>query len=71
MPQALIPNPSAADGQSTLTGINDVVNIPVIYVLDPNLEGLKPADPTKPCYAYSLTVALPGMNWNTDKKLWQ
>jgi hypothetical protein len=46
-------------------------NPPVIYVSDPNAEGLKPADPTQPAYSYSLTVALPSLNWNPNTQLWQ
>jgi hypothetical protein len=70
MPQAFIPNPNAADGQS-ITTIVPVVNIPVIFVADPNSEGLKPADPTKPCYGYSCTVSVSSMNWNPNTQLWQ
>jgi hypothetical protein len=46
-------------------------NPPVVYQLDPNAEGLKPADPTKPCVAYSQSGAGSFFGWNTTTQTWE
>jgi hypothetical protein len=45
-------------------------NPDVIYQLDPNAEGLKPADPTKSCTAYSATGQGSFFGWNPETQTW-
>ena len=46
-------------------------NPPVVYQLDPNAEGLKPADPTKPCVAYSASGDGSFFGWEVPSQTWQ
>ena len=46
-------------------------NPPVIYQIDPNAEGLKPADPTKSCVAYSQSGDGAFFGWNPMNQTWE
>ena len=50
---------------------SSVANEPVIYINDPNVEGLTPLDPTKPCMAYSQDGTGAIMGWNITLGIWQ
>ena len=58
------------------TGAGNIVNIivapnqPVIYITDPNVEGLRPIDPTKPCIAYSRDGTGSIYGWNINTQTW-
>lgn len=55
----IVNNPSSGGG-----------NAPVVYVTDPNAEGLKPADPTKPAVAYSADGSGAMFGWNMAQQKW-
>jgi len=65
MPVTVVPTPGTA--AAALGG----GNAPLIYVADPNAEGLLPANTALPAYTYSLNVSLPSMNWNPNTHQWQ
>jgi hypothetical protein len=62
------------------TGINEfdiipfagssVANADVVYINDPNAEGLTPLDPTQPCTAYSLDGTGAFYGWNINLQIW-
>ena len=45
-------------------------NAAVIYTADPNTEGLKPADTTKPALAYSSDGSGPVFGWSVALQKW-
>jgi hypothetical protein len=51
-------------------GSFSIPNEDVVYINDPNVEGLTPLDPTKPCTAYSKDGTLAFYGWNTDLQIW-
>ena len=51
-------------------GVGALGNFPVVYVADPNAEGLMPADPTKPGVAYSADGSGSFYGWNTTTLTW-
>jgi hypothetical protein len=55
----IVNNPSGGGG-----------NAPVVYIADPNTEGLKPADPTKPAVAYSADGSGSMFGWNVAQQKW-
>ena len=53
-----------------IVGVGALGNFPVVYVADPNAEGLMPADPTKPGVAYSADGSGSFYGWNTTTLTW-
>jgi hypothetical protein len=52
-------------------GLLSIPNENVVYINDPNAEGLTPLDPTKPCTAYSSDGTGAFWGWNTTLLIWQ
>lgn len=67
-PSSTMPTPPCKVYQSKLVYYS---NPPVVYQSDPNVEGLKPADPTKSCVAYSQNGDGSFYGWNISSQLWE
>lgn len=51
-------------------GVASGGNLNMIYINDPNAEGLVPANPTLPCMAYSQSGSGAVFGWSTDQQSW-
>ena len=56
--------------QLTLSGGGGVANPPVVYIADPNTEGLTPVDTTKPAVAYSSDGSGAIFGWSVGQQKW-
>ena len=53
-----------------LNGGGGVANPPVVYIADPNTEGLTPVDTTKPAVAYSSDGSGAIFGWSVGQQKW-
>ena len=68
-PVTYVPDPTKADGTDGTTG-GGGGNADVVYINDPNVENLKPADPTKSCTAYSASGSGSFFGWSISLQRW-